>query len=114
MYDEMTYSFEMNDAVYDQLLNSVNAMRCEKILFICSNDVLTFELTDETRDKCTILTDISVRSEKATDFVFRYNMKKILLLLRKSDNSTVRIGAKGILSVTINNIPIYLIPQAQA
>lgn len=123
MNDSMKYYFELDTEVVDNITDSAAAMRNEKILIMCKNGMLSFELSDDTRDKCIIKTDVNVAvytsdvngklvlTSDAANFVFRYPMKKLAILLKRSDTSLIKIGAKGILQTIVEGTPVHLVPQ---
>ena len=66
--DEMLYNFVIPEDVVSTIIRSYSAMRCEKLMILCNNNSISFELEDESMDKCTITTSLDVTSSQNANF----------------------------------------------
>lgn len=111
--DNLVYRIQLNAEAVSLMQKGQVAMGSETITFI-GNDDISFELTDVNSDvfKHTFAPDIEFLDEEAAEsFTHRYPVKTLLALFKQNPDGYFDIGEKGMLSITVNGLDIYVLPQ---
>ena len=111
--DNLVYRIQLNAEAVSLMQKGQVAMGSETISLI-GNDDVSFELTDVNSDvfKHTFAADIEFLDEDAAEsFTHRYPVKTLLALFKQNPDGYFEIGEKGMLSITVNGLDIYVLPQ---
>ena len=111
--DNLVYRIQLNAEAVSLLQRGHSAMGSETVSIIGDENV-SFELTDINNDvfKQTLTDEIEFLNEDASDtFSHRYPVKTLLSLFKQNPDGYFEIGEKGILSITVNGLDIYVLPQ---
>lgn len=111
--DNLVYRIQMNAEAVSLLQKGQSAMGSETVSII-SDDGVSFELTDVSSDtfKHTFAPDVDILDEDASpSFTHRYPVKTLLALFKQNPDGYFEIGEKGILSINVNGLDIYVLPQ---
>jgi len=111
--DKLAFRVNLNTEAVDLLNRGAVAMGSETVAVI-GDDGVSFELTDVNGDvfKHTFTANIEFLTENPNDtFSHKYPVKTLLSLFKQNPNGYFEIGEKGILSITVNGLDIYVLPQ---
>ncbi len=111
--DNLVYRVQLNAEAVSLLQKGQVAMGSETVT-IMSDDGVSFELTDVNSDafKHTFAPDVDLLDEDASPtFTHRYPVKTLLALFKQNPDGYFEIGEKGILSISVNGLNIYVLPQ---
>lgn len=111
--DNLVYRVQLNAEAVSLLSKGQGAMGSETVS-IMSDDGVSFELTDVNSDafKHTFAPDVELLDEDASEnFTHRYPAKTLLALFKQNPDGYFEIGEKGILSINVNGLDIYVLPQ---
>lgn len=112
--DERTSKVKLNGELILLMQKGMNAMSAEEITII-SNGEVTFEMIDLNKDVLSYeFPDKAEAITKGgtTKFAHKYPVKHILSLFKQDPTGHFEIGGRiGTLSVNVNGINVYVIPQ---
>ncbi len=111
--DNLIYRVQLNAEAVILLQKGQAAMGSETVSII-SNDGVSFELTDINNDvfKHTFSPEVELLDEDADEsFNHKYPVKTLLALFKQNPDGYFEIGEKGILSINVNGLDIYVLPQ---
>jgi len=111
--DNLVYRVQLNADAVSLLQKGQVAMGSETVAIIY-NDGVSLELTDVNSDVFNhkFAPDAELLDDDANpSFSHRYPVKTLLALFKQNPDGYFEIGEKGILSITVNGLSIYVLPQ---
>jgi len=112
--DNLVYRIQLNAETVSLLQKGQAVMGSETVTFIWDGENVSFELTDINSDKDShdLADDVELLDEDATEsFTHNYPVKTLLALFKQNPDGHLDIGTKGILSITVNGLDVYVLPQ---
>lgn len=112
--DEPRARIKLNGDAVVLLQKGQSAMDNAEEVTINCNDGVSFEFVDVNSDvfKHTFADDVeSLLNEDKVRFVHRYSTKTLLALFKKNPDGFFEISRKGILSIAVNNLTVYVLPR---
>ena len=91
------------------------AMSNPEYVTVISNDGVTIEMSDINNDvfKHTLMEKVELLTPDASGkFAHRYFVKTLFPLLKQNSDGHFDVGAKGLLAFYVNNLTVYVLPQA--
>lgn len=113
--DTMKYRIKLNGESVVLINKAMSAMSAPEHMTLISNDGVSLELTDVNSDvfKHTIMEKPEGLTPDANGkFAYRYFAKTLLPLLKQDSEGHFEVGTKGILAFHVNNLTVYVLPQA--
>jgi len=112
--DVMRYKVELNAEAVVLLQKGQSAMGAETVTIVSGKDGVNFELVDINDDVFSHL--VTTKVETLTDddntmFAYRYPIKTLLPLFKYNPEGFFTIGQKGILSISVSGLTIFVLPQ---
>ncbi len=112
--DEVATAITLTETGVDLMKRGIVAMGATQIKII-SNDVVSFEITDINNDVLSYEfpdNATSLSSNYNTKFAYKYPANLLLSLVKQDATGCVTVGGRiGTLSMKINDINVYIIPQ---
>jgi len=111
--DNLVYRIQLNAEAVSLMQKGQVAMGSETVT-IMSDDGVSFELTDVNSDAFNhkFAPDVDLLDADASSkFSHRYPVKTLLALFKQNPDGCFEIGEKGILSISVNGLSIYVLPQ---
>ena len=112
--DTLTYRIRITPEAVYLLEKGRTAMGADTVSLISNDKGVTFELIDVNSDKFshTFTDEVETLSDEAdTTFVHKYPVAILLALFKDNPEGTFSIGKKGILSIVVNHLNIFVLPQ---
>lgn len=113
--DTLKHRVKMNGDTVVLLNKAVAAMSGPEHVTLISNEGVSLELSDINNDtfKHTFMENADKLTPDANGkFAHRYFVKTLLPLLKQDSEGHFDVGAKGILAFYVNNLTVYVLPQA--
>jgi len=112
--DVMKYKVQLNAEAVVLLQKGQSAMAAENVTIVSGKDGVKFELVDINDDVFShiVTTDVECLTDDTnTIFAYRYPVKTLLPLFKYNPEGFFTIGQKGILSISVNGLTIFVLPQ---
>ncbi len=111
--DDMLYRLELTPQAVYMLQKGQTAMGADVVSLINDGSGATFEFIDVNSDKFshTFTKRIAMDSGAEETFTYKYPIKILLPLFKHDAENTFQVGRKGILSIVVNNLSIFVLPQ---
>jgi len=112
--DVMKYKVQLNAEAVVLLQKGQSAMAAENVTIVSGKDGVKFELVDINDDVFShiVTTDVECLTDDTnTSFAYRYPVKTLLPLFKYNPEGFFTIGQKGILSISVNGLTIFVLPQ---
>lgn len=113
--DTLKHRVKVNGDTVVLLNKAVSAMTGPEHVTLISNEGVSLELSDINNDtfKHTFMEKAETLTPDASGkFAHRYFVKTLLPLLKQDSEGHFDVGAKGILAFYVNNLTVYVLPQA--
>lgn len=113
--DTLKHRVRLNADSVVLLQKASAAMSSPEHITLISNDGVTLEMSDINNDvfKHTLMEKVETLTPDASGkFAHRYFVKTLLPLLKQNSDGYFDVGAKGILAFYVNNLTVYVLPQA--
>ncbi len=112
--DEMIYKITLTPQAVYMLQKGQSAMGSDVVTLISNSDGVTFEFVDINSDKFshTFTKNVVVSEDADESFSYHYPIKILLALFKHDAEGTFQIGRKGMLNIVVNNLNIFVLPQA--
>lgn len=112
--DILKYRIALNPEAVMYLQRAQSAFReAEMVSIISDGKEVSFELCDVNNDvfKYTFAKTVEILKDGDGKFAYRYPVKILLPLFKHNSEGHLEVGAKGIMSFTLNNLKVYVLPQ---
>jgi len=118
VHDTIKYRVALNPDAVLYLQKATTAFKEAEMVSLISNTKemnieVSFELCDVNNDvfKYTFAKTVEILKDGDGKFAYRYPVKTLLQLFKHNSEGQLEIGAKGILSFTLNNLKVFVLPQ---
>lgn len=112
--DSMKAEIDLTPEVIKTIQRGVAAMSGEIITIINNNTETFIEILDKNKDVFKYALPhraVSLNETLDPTFAFRYPADIVLSLFKLNQNGSFRIGNKGILNISVNNLNMYVMPR---
>lgn len=112
--DVMKYQIQLNAEAVVLLQKGQSAMAAETVTIVSNAEGVKFELVDINDDTFSHMVTTEVKAltdDTNTTFAYRYPIKTLLPLFKYNPEGFFTIGQKGILSISVNGLTIFVLPQ---
>lgn len=99
---------------FEMLSKANSAMKSEFFSLISNENGVSFELVDSNNDVFSYVfsTKIDIMDKEFSEtFVYKYDIKEFLPILKHNPNTKVQIGEKGILKLLVNGLDVLIVPK---
>jgi len=112
--DVMKHKVELNAEAVVLLQKGQAAMSAENVTIVSREDGVSFELVDINEDVFSHMVTTKVENltdDTNTSFAYRYPIKTLLPLFKYNPEGFFTVGQKGILSISVNGLTVFVLPQ---
>ena len=112
--DTLKYSVPLNAEAVMMLQKGQSAMSAETVTIVSNNKGVAFEIVDINNDtfSYTFTNDVeTLTDDDDPNFAHRYPVKTLIPLFKQNFDQTFSIGQKGILSISVNGLNLFVLPQ---
>ena len=112
--DTLKYSVPLNAEAVMMLQKGQSAMSAETVTIVSNNKGVAFEIVDINNDtfSYTFTNDVeTLTDDDDPNFAHRYPIKTLIPMFKQNFDQTFSIGQKGILSISVNGLNLFVLPQ---
>ncbi|KKL28756.1 hypothetical protein LCGC14_2371970 [marine sediment metagenome] len=112
--EEWIYNIELTPQAVYMLQKGQAAMSTDRVSLINNDNGATFEFSDINSDKFshTFTKRVSMIEGTNESFTYKYPIKVLLPLFKYDPEGSFEIGRRGMLKIVVNNLNIFVLPQA--
>lgn len=112
--DTLKYQVDINAEAVVLLQKGQAAMSAETVTIISNKEGVSFQLVDINGDCFDHKFGEAVKTltdDTSINFAHRYPVKTLLPLFKYNPDGNFKIGQKGILSISVNGLTVFVLPQ---